>query len=528
MRLLHTEKLTFQEFEGATVPKYAILSHRWDDAEISYQDYCQGKATSGPGYSKILEFCKLAQSRGHKWAWIDTCCIDKRSSAELTESINSMWTWYSNSVECYAYLADVPHWVHRWLTHIDGRQSLQFDAKSLASFQRSDWFARGWTLQELIAPSEVFFCTSDWRVLGSKNELTQELSRITGIRARYLSSPARAREASIAMRMSWASQRVTTRVEDIAYCLLGLFDVNMSMLYGEGGIEAFMRLQRKIIKKYDDESIFAWAKPKNDALGPAGMLATSPSAFKQARNVVTLDIPPEQRLKYQMTNKGLELKIPSSIRKPVTDKTSNIPSQAPKKRPESWKYLSESYASTWQHDSYRPGRFGGYAPLETKAPSDKNWKRLQLACAFLRQDTSGPVDPSKYPAGAISVIEIMLTRTDHGWKRLRCNQFATQPKFREIDGFSRSVYYVTQGESPQQSVSVARAPAPSLSIDNSITLGASFNEYEDPQHDSNANKDDGQSCLRSNLTDGKKLTSVPIRSKDTVSDTVDEQDYIIY
>ena len=492
MRLLNTQNLTLQEFHGRNIPRYAILSHRWGDAEVSYQDYRDGKLTDGSGFSKILELCKLAKSRGHEWTWIDTCCIDKTSSAELTESINSMWAWYRKSIECYVYMADMPDWVQlcspAGQSGIDTR-SEKLDNTSFQEFRRSRWFSRGWTLQELIAPNQVLFCTSAWRILGSKGELAQKLSVITGIQAKYLNSPDLVREASIAMRMSWAARRETTRLEDIAYCLLGLFDVNMSMLYGEGMEAAFMRLQRKIIKKYDDESIFAWARPGIDLPGPTGMLATSPSVFRDAKNVIALDIPPEQKLQYQMTNKGLELRIPSSPHDPTRDRTPDAHSDD-------------------------PGRSRGYAQLATKIPSEKKKKRFQLACGFLSADTTGPVDPSKYPVGAISVIRIVLVRTHRGWKRSRWDQFDTYPQFKRVDGFSRSLYYVTQGELTWPML-IEMTPDPLLSVSNSTSLRGTSTEYKITEED-NDNEDD--SGLKSTVTDRTREISVLLPSEETVTD----------
>jgi hypothetical protein len=446
MRLLHTEKLTFQEFIGDQIPQYAILSHRWGDAEVSYQDYRENKTTSGPGYSKILEFCKLAQSRGHEWAWIDTCCIDKTSSAELTESINSMWEWYRNSAECYVYLADVPDWVQMkpieeesgdgeslgsdfratWARLHNAEEkgdSERLDSKSLAAFQSSEWFSRGWTLQELIAPRRVRFCTTSWKILGAKSELALHLSRITGIGLPYVLSPEFIMEASIAMRMSWAAHRKTTRVEDIAYCMLGLFDVNMPLLYGEG-MKAFMRLQRKLIKKYDDESIFAW---RDNSIYFSGMLAISPEAFADSGSIIRLKYPAEQMLQYQVSNKGLELGVPSSL-DPYHKGY--------------WKSKIYSLSAPRFRHSILPLKTK-YTKTLTKDPRGKDQKDIQLACEFSRSHFS--VHRGDEPASRErKVIGITLIRVGGGWSRTNCGRFETWPDFVEKDGSSRSVYYVHQ------------------------------------------------------------------------------------
>lgn len=406
MRLLHTEKLTFRAFIGDQIPKYAILSHRWGEAEVSYQDYRENKTTSGPGYSKILEFCRLAQSRGHEWAWIDTCCIDKTSSAELTESINSMWAWYRDSAECYVYLADVPDWVQMRPIEERSNDGELLNSESLAALQTSEWFSRGWTLQELIAPREVLLCNTSWKILGAKLELAHHLSKITGIGLPYLFGPDYIKHASIAMRMSWAAHRKTTRVEDIAYCLLGLFDVNMPLLYGEG-MKAFMRLQRKLIKKYDDESIFAW----RDEGHFSGMLADSPGAFADSGMIIALQPPPERKLQYQLTNRGLELGVPSG--------------------------LDLYHRGFWKSkiDPLIPA-MSKYNKNSTKDPSGKYQKDVQLACAFGTSYESAQGRPT--------IIGITLIRVGEKWSRMNCDRFETWPEFVEKDGSSRSVYYVSQ------------------------------------------------------------------------------------
>ena len=148
-----------------------------------------------------------------RWA-VDTCCIDKSSSAELTESINSMYRWYQEAAICYAYLFDV-------------------QSGDMSSLSRSAWLTRGWTLQELIAPARVEFYSSTWDNLRTKASLKKEISAVTGIDVEVLEG-ADPDRFSVTKRMSWASKRTTTRVEDRAYSLLGLFGVNMPMLYGEG------------------------------------------------------------------------------------------------------------------------------------------------------------------------------------------------------------------------------------------------------------------------------------------------------
>ena len=211
MRLLNTSTGFFEEFIGTNIPAYAILSHTWSEEEVSFKDMT---ATTEPlymskkGYAKISMACQLAQADGLQYAWIDTCCIDKTSSAELSEAINSMYQWYQRADKCYAYLVD-----------LDGLDSTVSWRENLVSCR---WFARGWTLQELIAPADVYFFDQHWNMLFRKSEGIGVLSNITGIDGGVLAGSRSPQSISVAQRMSWASRRVTTRVEDEAYCLLGI------------------------------------------------------------------------------------------------------------------------------------------------------------------------------------------------------------------------------------------------------------------------------------------------------------------
>ena len=163
-------------------------------------------------------------------------CIDKTSSAELSEAINSLYAWYEQSRECYVFLDDV---------------------NTYNEFRDSRWFTRGWTLQELLAPSSVLFYSGDGPFLGSRSDLAMKIAKATGIQSHYILKEQTLTQASVAQRMCWASARQTTRLEDIAYSLLGIFQVNMPLLYGEGS-KAFIRLQLAIIETSDDDSVFAW------------------------------------------------------------------------------------------------------------------------------------------------------------------------------------------------------------------------------------------------------------------------------
>ncbi|KAI2618181.1 heterokaryon incompatibility protein-domain-containing protein [Hypoxylon sp. NC1633] len=249
MRLLHSGSGEMKEFVSyASVPPYAILSHTWGDEEVSFQDWEREpwpEIQKRKGFRKIEYCCQQAARDRIEWVWVDTCCIDKRSSAELTESINSMFRWYRDAVVCYAYLIDV---------HASASAIRTVIESELAA---SRWFARGWTLQELLAPATVIFFSSSWQRVGTKSQLSSSVAAITGIEEPYLLSGDVGR-ASVAQRMSWAARRETSRDEDVAYCLLGIFDVNMPLIYGEGR-RAFQRLQEEIMRAYpEDHTLFAW------------------------------------------------------------------------------------------------------------------------------------------------------------------------------------------------------------------------------------------------------------------------------
>nr|KAK5440398.1 hypothetical protein LTR18_007686 [Exophiala xenobiotica] len=203
-------------------PPYAILSHTWGKEEVTFQEIGTPRAKRKLGYEKITKCCAQAKLEGLGYAWVDTCCIDKHSSAELSEAINSMFRWYSEAHICYAYLEDVDKEVD-----IDARQKE-------GAFFRSRWFRRGWTLQELLAPRHVTFFDYQWFEIGTKLSLLSNVSSITSIPHRALLDPSNIYQHSVSQRMSWARYRETTREEDIAYSLLGIFRVNMPLLYGEG------------------------------------------------------------------------------------------------------------------------------------------------------------------------------------------------------------------------------------------------------------------------------------------------------
>ncbi|KAK3900647.1 vegetative incompatibility protein HET-E-1 [Staphylotrichum tortipilum] len=244
MRLLNTVTLQLEEFFDTSTPPYAILSHTWGKDEVLFRDlgakpdWDHLKKTKPSGLAKVLSAHALAAAQNYDYIWIDTCCIDKSSSAELSEAINSMFRYYRESAVCYAYLSDV---------------------NDVSQLSGSRWFTRGWTLQELIAPRRLELYTANWTCLGEKQDpaLLSAISAASLVDEYVLTGAVAPNAVSVAKRMYWASARTTTRKEDEAYCLMGLFDVNMPLLYGEGE-KAFGRLQREITKITDDQSIFAW------------------------------------------------------------------------------------------------------------------------------------------------------------------------------------------------------------------------------------------------------------------------------
>jgi hypothetical protein len=290
MKLINARTLEIEEF-FSRIPRYAILSHTWEGhEEISYKEMIKGRSKHKKGYSKILKAAGTSLIHGLDYVWVDTCCIDKSSSADLTESINSMFKYYADAVICFAHLSDV---------HLD-KETID------DQLWRSRWFTRGWTLQELLAPQELILYSADWEKLGNREIWKEQIAGISDIHILALSGGAGSlKRFSIAQKMSWAARRMTTRTEDIAYSLLGIFDVNMPLLYGEGE-KAFIRLQEEIIKNSDDQTIFAWQSPERpESFHAMSMFADSPSRFLRADFGVLRQW--EISKPYSMTNAGLQL-----------------------------------------------------------------------------------------------------------------------------------------------------------------------------------------------------------------------------
>ncbi|VUC31175.1 unnamed protein product [Clonostachys rosea] len=279
MRLINAHTLALEEFLGASIPKYAILSHTWGSEEILLADWTEIEAASKElevefapakaGYAKIKNVLKQAIQDGLDYLWVDTNCIDKPNWSELAETINSMFAWYRDSVVCYAYLEDLNEF-----SVPPTRQELQ----------GCRWFTRGWTLQELLAPDQVNFYSGDWTFLGSKNDLADMIKDITGIPKSFITG-------------------------NIAYCMLGILDVNMPLIYGEG-YKAFIRLQEEIIKSSADESLFRWTFDNTVPTDWVSVLAPSPTVFRDSSNFEPYRLFRGRVSSYSVTNQGLSISLP--------------------------------------------------------------------------------------------------------------------------------------------------------------------------------------------------------------------------
>lgn len=377
MRLINVRTFQLEEFHSGQIPKYAILSHRWDDEEVTFQDMSAPKIFGKKGYAKIQSACWLARNKGLSYLWVDTCCIDKSSSSELTEAINSMYRWYKDAQICFAFLSDIEIHKHEISTSV--------------------WFTRGWTLQELIAPKHVNFHDRNWVLLGTKDDLAVYLSQITGIDIDVLVGKSKPSSCSVAQRMSWAAKRSTTRVEDRAYSLLGIFDVSMAMLYGEGE-GSFTRLQEEIIKHSDDHSIFAWDRGLEGYFGGhSGLLATSPSQFVKCRNVVQSSRGLPSTGGFSLTNVGLSIQL---ITLPWTMET----------------YLAILNCSI---KNYTQDRLGIFLERLSSSQDAEQFARVQVAGATVQP---------------ISIAQI-LKDSQRLTRRIHVRQRITDPPLRRWHGF---------------------------------------------------------------------------------------------
>lgn len=337
MRLLNVDspELELEEFFGNNIPPYAILSHTWERGEVLFQDLKRHHYKHKLGYEKIRFTCEQARKDGLNWCWVDTCCIDKSSSAELSEAINSMFNWYKRAKVCYAYLSDVNlnetniisgETLPRINQDVAGVEmadlqhdyscafTLEVEPKGpvLEAVKDSRWLGRGWTLQELIAPRVLQFYDLNWHCLGDRdNELLDVVYERTGLSLAILGKPENLQDVPIAQRMSWMADRQTTRKEDEAYCMLGIFGVNMPLLYGEEGM-AFARLQEELIRRFRDHSLLIFTDQTPEGSRKQLVLATSPRDFLRCNDVQASDL--FQNLfplqSFNVTNDGLHISLP--------------------------------------------------------------------------------------------------------------------------------------------------------------------------------------------------------------------------
>ncbi|KAL6820861.1 heterokaryon incompatibility domain-containing protein [Trichoderma sp. SZMC 28015] len=280
---------------ASSLPRYAILSHTWGANEVLFEDMMakdRNAAKKKSGYSKIEYGCRRAAADGFDYLWLDTCCVDKNSLADLSETINSMFRWYKTCSLCYVFLEDC-----------QGPKPYQVSPRSNAL---PKWFTRGWTLQELIAPNTIHFYSAKWAFLGTKADHIDGLSNVTGI-DQYALGGGDLSKISVARRMSWMANRRTTRTEDMVYCLLGIFGITMPLLYGEGS-KAFARLQKEIMKETDDQSIFAWKEEDGTAYRNSGerngLLAYSPLSFASSTPVTKYYSPRPGARRTAVTSQG--------------------------------------------------------------------------------------------------------------------------------------------------------------------------------------------------------------------------------
>src|SRR5690242_2942052 len=254
MRLLHVDtlgKLVLTDFRSKPIPPYAILSHRWGESEILIEDILHGNYEEKEESYCKLRFCTEQAARdGLQYSWIDTCCIDRWDNNERSKAINSMFQWYQNAARCYVFLSDVS------LSAVVGTVA-RSDWE--ASFRKSEWFTRGWTLQELIAPVSVEFFSREEQRIGDKASLDQLLHDVTDIPLAALRN-CPLDQFSTSERRRWVETRRTTEDEDIVYCLLGVLGLSIPTTYGEGMENALRRLQAEVEGADSAPSIIPFAR----------------------------------------------------------------------------------------------------------------------------------------------------------------------------------------------------------------------------------------------------------------------------
>lgn len=389
--------------DDGKVPPYAILSHTWESGEITYahlrdipdlldRDTAAQHTNDGElQISKVRNACLKAKDEKLDYIWVDTCCINKDSDSELSEAINSMYRWYQKAEICLVYMWDVPDDVDCM--------------RPKSGFTDSKWFTRGWTLQELIAPAYGKFFSGNWKHIGTKsidlndNRFCRKISKITGVEMRVLLDSTTLEDVSAARKMSWAAKRQTTRLEDRAYSLLGLFGVNMPMIYGEG-LKSFQRLQEEIIKSSTDETLFLWKADTGDTRTASGLLAQSPDDFRDSDEFIDGILVRSDP--FWMTNRGLCLRVELTRREydeemegyfyvAILNGTRNAP---PAGRPNVGtglylRRLEEPYGNVFE-------RIRLHADLDTVNGVDPIWNKGDLTqVIFVRQRTNHTQETDK-------------------------------------------------------------------------------------------------------------------------------------
>ncbi|KAK6438082.1 hypothetical protein LTR95_005715 [Oleoguttula sp. CCFEE 5521] len=341
MWLLNATTFELKYFHSvAQAPHYAILSHTWEDEEVIFQDMRDLEtARVKQGWQKMHHTCEQARKDDLEYCWVDTCCINKESSAELSEAINSMFNIYKNATVCYIHLADVTDFftledgligaqhdpdtynpeIHTQYSDqvADEREAQWAQSVKVHAFTSARWWTRCWTLQELLAPCESKFFNKAWNLIARLHDVIMIVSKCTNIDLEVLHHHTDPLELSVAKRISWASYREATRREDVAYSLFGLLDINLPLLYGEGD-RAFVRLQEELIRTNADLSTLAWGLYNTDGSleaaqslhdGHSILFASSPDAFRGCGDVALSDRL-SSAVPGRLTNRGLELELP--------------------------------------------------------------------------------------------------------------------------------------------------------------------------------------------------------------------------
>ncbi|CAJ2505438.1 Uu.00g128320.m01.CDS01 [Anthostomella pinea] len=288
MWLIDVETMGLKWFMGNEwTPPYAILSHLWGPDESLFHDFVRETGRHKMGSQKILRCCQLAKRDSLNWLWVDTCCINKESSAELSETINTMFQWYEKAAVCYTYLPDV----------LDIYETSNED-----KFTDSRWFRRGWTLQELIAPQEVHFYDESWKYIASRSALADQIAKVTNVDVALLQErrgqvSSMLSNYSVAQRLSWAANRETTREEDQAYSLLGIFGI------------------KEIMRSTADLSILAWSPtPGSIAERAQQPLACSLADFAKGGKLIPTQQPTGAAWYSETTLTNAALRITTSVR----------------------------------------------------------------------------------------------------------------------------------------------------------------------------------------------------------------------